>query len=186
MTATTNNEETHVMSVLVENASGVLARIAGLFAARSFNIESLSVGPTHDKTMSRMTIVVKGNRTIIDQVRKQLNKQVEVVAVQDLTESGGFVARELMLVKVKCTDATRVELLNIAALFKAEALDYTLGSMTFQLIGASEKLDNFLTFLANYGVSEVSRSGVVALNRGAGGLQTAFGELVEEQNVAAH
>jgi acetolactate synthase-1/3 small subunit len=180
-----NSEETHVMSVLVENEAGVLARIAGLFAARSFNIDSLTVGPTHDETMSRMTIVAKGSRTIIEQVRKQLNKLVEVVAVQDLSEGTGFIARELMLIKVACTETSRVELLNIATLFKAEALDYTLGSLTFQLIGAPEKLDNFILFLQPFGISEISRSGVVAMNRGAGGLQTSFIERVAEEEARA-
>jgi acetolactate synthase-1/3 small subunit len=181
MSTTMTKEETHVMSVLVENELGVLARIAGLFAARNFNIESLTVGTTHDETMSRMTIVVKGNPAVLDQVRKQLNKMIEVVAVADLSEGPGFVARELMLIKVACNEKNRIELLNIAELFKAEALDYTPGSLTFQVIGKPEKLDNFITFMQPYSISEISRSGVVAINRGNGGLQSSFLERVQEE-----
>jgi acetolactate synthase-1/3 small subunit len=177
----TVTEETHILSVLVENELGVLARIAGMFAARSFNIDSLTVGPTHDETMSRMTIVTKGNPAVIDQIRKQLNKLVEVVAVQDLTEGPGYVARELMLLKVRCTTENRVEILNIANLFKAEALDYTPTCFTFQLVGASAKLDNFITFLQPFGIMEIGRSGVVGVNRGHGGLQTSFLERVLEE-----
>ncbi|CAN5234134.1 acetolactate synthase small subunit [soil metagenome] len=174
-----NKEESHVMSVLVENELGVLARIAGLFAARSFNIDSLTVGPTHDETVSRMTIVVKGNPTVIDQVRKQLNKLVEVIAVQDLTDAGEYVARELMLIKVNCTEGNRVEILNIAELFKAKAIDYTPTAVTFELTGAPEKLDNFITFMQPYTITEIGRSGVVAMNRGQGGLQSEFLEKAE-------
>jgi len=169
-----NKEQFHVLSVLVENEAGVLARIANLFAARAFNIESLTVGPTHDETMSRMTIVVKGSTNQLDQVKKQLQKLVEVVAVQDLAELGGFVARELMLIKVQTNEKTRLEILNIGQLFNAKAIDYTPSAFTFELTGAPEKLDNFITFLQPFGISEIARSGVVAINRGEGGLQTQF------------
>lgn len=173
-------EMTHVLSVLVENEAGVLARVAGLFAARSFNIDSLTVGPTHDETMSRMTVVVKGDTAVIDQVRKQLVKLVEVIAVQDLTETGGFMMRELMLIKVNCTEKNRVEILNIGNLFKAHALDFTPGSFTFEIIGSPEKLDNFITFLQPYGISEIGRSGVVGMNRGEAGIQSEFLRKMEE------
>lgn len=174
-------EELHVISALVENEFGVLARIAALFAARSFNIESLTVGPTHDETMSRMTILVKGSRTIIDQVKKQLLKLVEVVAVQNLSDNGPFIARELMLMKVHCTPANRVEILKIGELFRAHAIDYTPGSLTFEIVGGPEKLMNFLAFMDPYGVAEVTRSGVVAINRGTGGLQSDFRETQASQ-----
>lgn len=165
-------EGLHVLSTLVENEFGVLARIAGLFAARGFNIESLTVGPTHDQTISRMTIMVKGSTTLVEQVKKQLNKLVEVITVQDLTETGNFLTRELMLCKVNCNPKNRVEIMKIGELFRAKAIDYTPGSLTFELVGACEKLDNFLIFLQPYGIAELARSGVVGLNRGAGGLQS--------------
>ncbi|MEO8376965.1 MAG: acetolactate synthase small subunit, partial [Candidatus Sumerlaeota bacterium] len=118
-------EGVHVMSALVENEFGVLARIASLFAARGFNIDSLTVGPTHDESISRMTILVKANTTVIEQVKKQLNKLIEVVTVQDLTETGAHLTRELMLIKVQCSAKNRLEIMQIGELFKAKALDYT-------------------------------------------------------------
>lgn len=178
-------ESLHVLSVLVENEFGVLARIAALFAARGFNIESLTVGPIHDTTMSRMTILVKGGQTVIDQVRNQLNKLVEVVAVQDLSENGGFISREMMLIKVQCTDQNRTEILNIGNLFSGKAIDYTTTSLTFELVGTPEKLDNFLLFLQPFGITELARSGVVAMNRGKGGLQADFQAEIRETQGAA-
>lgn len=175
-----NPERNHVISVLVENEFGVLARIAGMFAARGFNIESLSVGATHDETVSRMTIVVKGTTVQVDQVRKQLSKQLEVIAIQDLTESASFVEREMMLVKVKCTEENRGDLLTVATLFKAEAIDCTTESITLQLVDNSAKLTNFVDFLQPFGIMELARSGVCALNRGVGGLQTSFLQKVRE------
>lgn len=170
-----NQERLHVISTLVENEFGVLARVAGLFAARSFNIEALTVGPTHDNSLSRMTIMVRGNAKILDQVKKQLDKLIEVVAVQDLSSDGPFITRELMLLKVSSTPSNRVELLKIGELFKAEAVDYTPGSLTFEIVGNPTKLDNFLTFMEEFEITEVVRSGAVALNRGKGGLQSEFG-----------
>lgn len=175
MTASEGKREgVHVMSALVENEFGVLARIASLFAARGFNIDSLTVGPTHDESISRMTILVKGSATVIEQVKKQLNKLIEVVTVQDLTETGSHITRELMLVKVQCTAKNRLEIMQIGELFKAKALDYTPGSITFELVGSCEKLDNFITFTQPFGIAELARSGAVGMNRGAGGLQSQF------------
>jgi acetolactate synthase-1/3 small subunit len=164
----------HVVSVLVDNEFGVLARIAQLFAARGFNIESLTVGPTHDETVSRMTIVVKGSTPQVDQVRKQLAKLVEVIAVQDLSEGAGFVEREVMLIKVRCKDNNRTELMTAANLFKAEAVDATPSSITLQLVAESARLDDFISFVQPFGIMELCRSGAVALNRGFGGLQSSF------------
>lgn len=175
-----NNETIHVMSVLVENEFGVLARIAQLFAMRGFNIDSLTVGPTHDETMSRMTIVVHGDLATIGQVKKQLNKLVEVVEVANLSERGGYLAREMMLIKVGCTPENRVEIMHIGQLFGASAVDYCPGSITFELVGSPQKLDNFITFLQEYGIKELGRSGVVGMNRGASGLQTEFQQELEE------
>ena len=174
-------EMTHVMSVLVENEFGVLARVAQMFAARGFNIESLTVGPTHDETLSRMTIVVKGNHTVMQQVKKQLNKLVEVVAIANLSENGSPLLREIMFIKVHCNPETRMQILQIGDLFHAEAIDYTPGSLTFQLVGKPEKLDNFITFVQEFGIMELGRSGVVAMNRGHGGLQSDFQNEMEEE-----
>lgn len=179
------NADRHVISALVENEFGVLARIAGLFAARSFNIESLTVGPTHDQSMSRMTIVVNGDSSVISQVKKQLNKLIEVVAVQELSENGPFIKREIMLIKIHCSPESRVELMKIGELFKSEAIDYTPGSITFQIVGPPERLDNFLTFMQPYEITEVVRSGAVGMNRGSGGLQTSFREETEARRKAA-
>ncbi len=173
-----SEELLHTISALVENEFGVLARIAGLFAARSFNIESLTVGPTQDPTMSRITIRVRGDESILDQVEKQLQKLIEVIGVLDLTSSGSYIARELMFVKVNCSPENRVDLLKIGDLFKAEAVDYTPGTLTFEIIGPPEKLDNFLTFMEPYEIAEIARSGVTAINRGPGGIQT---EIRKEQ-----
>jgi len=174
------NVKRHVIAVLVENEFGVLARIAQLFAARGFNIDSLTVGPTHDDTVSRMTIVVNGDPVLIDQVRKQLSKLVEVIAIQDLTETGSFVQRELVMVKVECTEKNRGDLMTVAALFRAEAIDCTAASITLQIVDRSEKLDNFLTMIQPFGIMELARSGIAAMNRGYGGLQTSFLEKVRE------
>ncbi len=176
MSDETKNEELHVISVLVENEFGVLARVAGLFASRSFNIESLTVGPTQDPSMSRMTIMVKGERAIIDQVEKQLIKLIEVVAVKDLSESSDYIARELLFIKVACNPENRVEIMKIGELFQAEAIDYTPGSLTFQIVGSPKKMDNFLTFMEPYEILEMARSGAVGINRGAGGVHTEFRE----------
>lgn len=176
----THGERRHVLAVLVENEFGVLARIAQMFAARGFNIDSLTVGPTHDDTVSRMTIVVNGDPVLIDQVRKQLSKLVEVIAIQDLTETGSFVQRELVMVKVECTERNRGDVMTIANLFRAEAIDCTTASITLQLVDRNEKIDNFLTMIQSFGIMELARSGIAALNRGYGGLQTSFLEKVRE------
>lgn len=181
MSAADAKANLHVISVLVENEFGVLARVAGLFASRSFNIESLTVGPTHDGTMSRMTIIVKGDPSVLNQVQKQLQKLIEVVAVEDLKDRGKVLVRELMFVKVHCNPGNRVDILQIGELFQAEAVDYTPGSLTFQILGSPDKLSNFLTFLEPYDIAEVVRSGACAINRGPGGVETDFRALQESK-----
>ena len=164
----------HVISVLVENEFGTLANITNLIAARGFNIESLTVGPTHEPSISRITLVVKGGGTMIEQVQKQLAKLIEVIEIKDLTEAGGFLSRELMLIKVGCDAGNRVEILNIGEMFKAKAIDYTPGTITFEIVGPPERLDNFITFLRGYGITEMARSGAVGLGRGAESLQAEY------------
>lgn len=170
-----SNGSRHVLSVLVENQHGVLSRISGMFAARGFNIDSLTVSTTEDPSMSRMTVSVSGDTSVIDQIRKQLNKMAEVVVIEDLTEQGSLVERELVLVKVRHEASVRTDLLEIAAIFKAKSVDMTPQTITFEIVGSADKLANFLTMITqNATIVEIARSGVVALTRGPSGLRESF------------
>jgi len=154
----------HTISVLVENRFGVLARIAGLFSGRGFNIDTLSVGPTHDETISRMTIVTHGDDAVLEQIDKQLNRLVDVIKVTDLTGSG-FVARELMLIKV-CTEGnTRNDVIQIANIFKAAVVHVEHKSLVIEVTGTSEKIDAFIDLMRPFGIIELARTGRVALAR---------------------
>lgn len=164
----------HVISVLVENHFGVLSRISAMFAARSFNIDSLTVGPTHDPTCSRMTVTVRGESRIVEQIRKQLEKFVEVIMVDDLTESGPFVARELVLVKVSITQDSVQELVDLVNEYQPQIVDMTMESVTLQVVATTEKVEVLLDLLEPHGLREVARTGTAALTRGAGGLHQAF------------
>ncbi len=167
----------HVLGVLVENHHGVLSRIAGLFAARGFNIDSLTVSATEDSSMSRMTVTLCGDTAVIDQIRKQLDKLAEVVTVEDLTEQGAHIERELVLVKIAYPREKRTDLLEIAATFKARSVDMTPETIAFEISGNQEKIDNFLTMITQDArIVEIARSGVVALVRGPGGLRKSFYE----------
>ncbi|MCK5803159.1 MAG: acetolactate synthase small subunit [Lentisphaeria bacterium] len=155
----------HTISVLMENKFGVLARIAGLFSGRGFNIDSLTVSPTQDESLSRMTIVTSGEDSVLDQIDKQLNKLVEVVKVTDLTGSG-FVSRELMLVKVHTEDAAiRNEVIQITNIFKALVVNVENESLIIQVTGPTEKLDSFVGLTERFGIIELARTGKVALLR---------------------
>lgn len=155
----------HTISVLMENKFGVLARIAGLFSGRGFNIDSLTVSPTQDSSLSRMTIVTSGNDNVLDQIEKQLNKLVEVVKVTDLTGSG-FVSRELMLVKLETADAAvRNEVIQIANIFKALVVNVENETLVVQVTGPTEKLDAFMGLTERFGIVELARTGKVALLR---------------------
>jgi acetolactate synthase-1/3 small subunit len=164
----------HVLSLLVENEAGALSRIAGLFSARGYNIESLSVAPTHDPTLSRMTLVTSGNDQIIEQITKQLNKLIDVVTVQDLSQTKGAIERELILVKVASQGAMREELKRLADIFRGNIIDVTEHSYTIELTGSSDKIDGFLTALPNHLILEVVRSGPIGTRRGAESLQSQF------------
>jgi acetolactate synthase-1/3 small subunit len=155
-----NNE---TFSVLVENKFGVLTRVAGLFSGRGFNIDSLTVSPTQNDNYSRMTIVTHGDAAIMEQIEKQLNKLVEVVKVTRLTQ-GGFVSRELMLLKVRATDR-RSEIIQIAGVFKAQIVDVQLESLTIQATGSTEKLNALVELMRAFGIIELARTGSVALLR---------------------
>jgi acetolactate synthase-1/3 small subunit len=156
----------HIISLLLENESGALSRVSGLFTARGYNIESLTVAPTEDETLSRMTIVTRGSDEIIEQITKQLNKLVDVVKLVDLTE-GKHIEREMMLIKVATNGpAQREELKRLADIFRGHIIDVTEGSYTIELTGESDKLDAFIEALASMSILETVRSGVMGISRG--------------------
>ena len=155
----------HTLSVLVENKPGVLARIAGLFSRRGFNIDSLAVGPTEHAEISRMTIVVNVEESPLEQVTKQLNKLVEVIKIVEL-DGPASVARELLLVKVKADAETRGQVLETVQLFRAKVIDVAPEAVTIEVTGNAEKLEAFLRVLEPFGVRELVQSGMVAIGRG--------------------
>lgn len=155
----------HIISVLVENRFGVLARIAGLFSSRGFNIDSLAVSETQDPTMSRINLTVSGDDHIIEQVNKQLNKLIDVIKVQDLTREP-HIERELVLVKINCQPKNRSEIIQIVNIFNAKVVDFSKKSITVEITGTQEKLDSFFDLIKVFGIREVSRTGRIALPRG--------------------
>ena len=154
----------HTISVLVENKFGVLARIAGMFSGRGFNIDSLNVAPTHDPSLSRITTVLKGDETALDLCIKQLRKLINVVDVIDFKE-GQAVARELVLVKIKADTRTRPEIVQIADIFRAKIVNLTPESLIVQLTGDEEKVNALLGLLEPFGILELARTGRLALKR---------------------
>ncbi len=161
----------HTISVLVENEFGVLARVAGLFSGRGFNIESLAVAPTLDPSISRMTIVTSGDDQILEQITKQLNKLIDTIKVIDFTGQD-YVERELALVKVTAEEETRAEVLRIADIFRGKVVDVTPRSYTIEITGAPPKIDAIIELLRPMGIKEVVRSGPVVLGRGPKGWRT--------------
>ena len=156
----------HVVAVLLENESGALSRVAGLFSARGYNIESLTVAPTHDPTLSRMTIVTTGTERVVEQIVKQLNKLVDVVRLADLTEVA-FIEREIMLLKVRAADgAAREEIKRMVDIFRGRILDVTETSYVIELTGNDVKLGAFLDAVNRDNVVEVVRSGATGIARG--------------------
>jgi acetolactate synthase-1/3 small subunit len=155
----------HVISMLVENRQGVLARIAGLFSGRGYNLESITVGVTQDPTVSRLTLVCGGDDAVVEQIKKQLNRLVDVIKVLDLTAASAL-HRELALIKVSAKGRTRGEIFQVADVFKAQVMDVGLETMTLELAGSPGKIDDFIALLAPYGLVELARSGTVSLERG--------------------
>jgi acetolactate synthase I/III small subunit len=164
---TDTTQRSATISVLVDNESGVLARVIGLFSGRGYNIDSLTVAPVDAAGLrSRINIVTSGTSMVIEQIKAQLDRLVPVHRVADLTMDGPHVAREMALVKVIGTGEQRVEAMRIADTFRARAVDTTLGSFVFELTGAVEKIDAFIELMRDLGLAEVSRSGIAALARG--------------------
>jgi acetolactate synthase-1/3 small subunit len=160
----------HIISVLVENEPGALSRIAGLFSARGYNIESLTVAPTEDGTLSRLTLVTRGSDEVIEQITKQLNKLVDVVKLIDLTE-GPHIEREMLLIKVNAEDSMRDEVKRLVDIFRGRVIDVTDKTYTLELTGTSDKLDAFIEAVRGAGIIEVVRSGVSGIARGDRSLQ---------------
>ena len=154
----------HTISVLVENKFGVLTRVAGLFSGRGYNIDTLNVGPTHDPTRSRMTIVTRGDDATVDQIVKQLNKLIDVLEVQDFRE-GEYVDRELVLLKVAVDSKSRAEVMQITDIFRCKIVDVQPKSLTIEITGDESKVDKFIDLMKTFGVTELTRTGKVALPR---------------------
>ena len=156
----------HTIAVIVENKSGVLTRIAGLFSRRSFNIDSLSVGATDNPDYSRMTITVQGDRDVLEQVIKQLSKLINVIRVSEL-EPGESVERELAIIKVSADKESRSEIMQIVNIFRAKIIDVSHRSMIIEVTGDEEKIDAIVQLLRQFGIKEMARTGKVSMVRGA-------------------
>jgi acetolactate synthase-1/3 small subunit len=156
----------HTISVLVENKAGVLSRISGLFARRGFNIDSLAVGTTEDKNISRITLLVDGDDYIAEQVTKQLNKQIDVIKVRKL-DHDEITKRELVLVKVRMSSAQRGEIIDIVKIMQGEIVDISHTTLTVELSDRPEKVDLLIELLSHYNIVEVARTGTIALQKGA-------------------
>jgi len=155
----------HIISLLLENEAGALSRVAGLFSARGYNIESLTVAPTEDPSLSRMTIVTRGTDSVIEQITKQLNKLIDVVKLMDMTE-GPHIEREMLLMKVQAKDSAREELKRITDIFRGRIIDVTNASYIIELTGTGEKIDAFIQAVDPASILEVVRSGVSGIARG--------------------
>ena len=160
----------HIISLLLENEAGALSRVAGLFSARGYNIESLNVAPTEDPSLSRMTLVTRGSDDIVEQITKQLNKLIDVVKLVDLSCEGAHIEREMMMVKLRADGRGRDEVNSLAAIFRAQVVDVTQTSMVVALNGDGNKLDAFLAAVPHKQIIEVVRSGVCGMARGEKGL----------------
>lgn len=155
----------HIISILLENESGALSRVAGLFSARAYNIESLTVAPTEDPSLSRLTLVTRGTDEVVEQITKQLNKLIDVVKLMDMTE-GPHIEREMMLIKLNTTIENREEVKRLADIFRGRIIDVTDTSYVVELTGTGEKLDAFLRAVEKAAILEVVRSGVSGIARG--------------------
>lgn len=158
-------EATHTFAVLVENKFGVLAKVASLFSARGYNIDSLCVGTTQDPSISRITLVTRGDDRVLEQIRKQLDKLIDTIKVLDLS-AGDSVQREMMLIKVSATQSKRTDILQLVDIFRARIVDVTMDAFVIETTGEAGKLAAFIDLLRPFGIKEISRSGQVAMSRG--------------------
>jgi acetolactate synthase-1/3 small subunit len=156
----------HILSVLVENRAGSLSRVSGLFSRRGYNIDSLTVGETGNPAVSRMTIALSGDETILEQIVKQLGKLVDVIAIREL-ESAKSIRREIMLIKVRVDEKSRSAVVEVAAIFRSRVIDISPSTITVEATGSPEKLDGLIQLLEPYGILEMARTGSVALERGS-------------------
>ncbi|HHW70130.1 MAG TPA: acetolactate synthase small subunit [Clostridiales bacterium] len=154
----------HILGVLVENNPGVLSKVSGLFSRRGFNIESLAVGVTEDPSISRMTIVVNGDGYIVEQVTKQLNKLIEVIKVEIISDDS--VVRELALIKVSANASNRNEIIQIASVFRSNIVDISKNALTIEITGDDQKISALVDMLKDFGIKEMVRTGIVAMDRG--------------------
>ena len=168
---TAQKEETHTLSIIVDNEPGVLARVIGLFSGRGYNIDSLTVSETeHQKHLSRITIVTRGTPMVIEQIKNQLDRLVPIHRVVDMTLAKASIERELAMVKVRGKGDHRMEALRLADAFRARVIDATTESFVFEITGASDKIESFVALMLPLGLVEVSRTGVVAIARGPEGM----------------
>lgn len=176
---------THTIAVLVENHFGVLARVSGLFSARGFNIDSLTVGETEDPTISRMTIMVKGDDRVLEQIMKQLNKLIDVIKVVDLTDED-TIDRELLMLKVHAAPQTRADIIQIVNTFRAKIVDVTPKSLAIEVTGTESKLDAMLELLRPFGLKELVRTGLISMARKREIVFQEKGEKTTAKSKAAH
>ncbi len=160
-----DNKDSYTLAILVNNKSGVLMRVVSLFSRRGYNIDSLSVGETENKEVSRITIVVSGDRSIVEQIIRQVEKLIDVKSVYEMTASKS-VQRELVLIKIKATNETRSDIVSLGDIFKAKIVDVTPNTVTFQLTGSLDKLQSFMDLATSYGIIELVRTGITGLTRG--------------------
>ncbi len=160
----------HIIALLIENESGALSRVAGLFSMRGYNIESLNVAPTNDPTLSRATLVTSGDDRTIEQITKQLNKLVDIVRLVDLTEAA-HVEREMMMIKVRATGVQREEIKRLTDIYRGKVIDVTESTYVIEVTGDSEKLDALMSSVGDDHILEVVRSGVISIARGERGLK---------------
>jgi len=171
----------HVISALVENRAGTLSRVAGLFSRRGYNIDSLTVGETEDPSVSRMTIAVTGEERILEQIVKQLEKLVDVIAVREL-DSFSCLRREIVLVKIGADESSRPAVLEIAGIFRARVVDVSQSTITVEATGSVEKLNGLILLMRPYGILELARTGLVALDRGAQALSVSEDQQQQESS----
>ena len=156
----------HILSVLVDNKPGVMTRVAAMFSRRGFNIDSIAVGAENDPSVSRMTIVVHGDDTVVEQIEKQLNKLIDVIKLTDLTITN-HVEREMVLVRIKATATTRSEVMQVCDIFRARIIDVAADSLMVEITGTEEKIEAMLNLLTKFGIQEMARTGKIALSRGS-------------------